>query len=34
MIGAGAVVTRDVPPRIVIGDPAHVIGYMEAVDTT
>jgi UDP-2-acetamido-3-amino-2,3-dideoxy-glucuronate N-acetyltransferase len=33
MVGAGAVVTRNVPPRaIVVGNPAHIIGYVEAVD--
>lgn len=33
MVGAGAVVTRNVPHRaIVVGNPAHIIGYVEEVD--
>jgi serine acetyltransferase len=32
MVGAGAVVTRSVPPNaIVVGNPAKIIGYVEAI---
>lgn len=32
MVGAGAVVTRSVPPNaIVIGNPAKIVGYVDAV---
>ena len=32
MVGAGAVVTKNVPPyAIVVGNPAHVVGYVDAV---
>jgi len=31
MIGAGAVVTKNVPPyAIVVGNPAHIVGYVDA----
>lgn len=33
MIGAGAVVTRSVPPNaIVVGNPARIVGYVDAAD--
>ena len=29
MVGAGAVVTKDVPPKaVVVGNPAKIIGYV------
>ncbi|NWB95180.1 WxcM-like domain-containing protein [Pseudomonas gingeri] len=35
MVGAGAVVTRSVPPfAIVVGNPAKIIGYADSVDST
>ena len=33
MVGAGAVVTRSVPPNaIVVGNPARIVGYVDTVD--
>lgn len=35
MVGAGAVVTRSVPPKaIVVGNPASIIGYTDTVEDT
>ena len=35
MVGAGAVVTRDVPPHaIVVGNPARIVGYVDAPEHT
>ncbi len=34
MVGAGAVVTKDVPPNaVVVGNPAHIIGYAQTAVT-
>lgn len=34
MVGAGAIVTKDVPPyAIVVGNPAKIIGYVKTTDT-
>jgi UDP-2-acetamido-3-amino-2,3-dideoxy-glucuronate N-acetyltransferase len=34
MVGAGAVVTRSVPPyAVVVGNPARIVRYVDAVDT-
>jgi len=34
MVGAGAVVTRSVPPHaIVVGNPARIIGYVDTIET-
>ncbi|PJF24149.1 MAG: N-acetyltransferase, partial [Phototrophicales bacterium] len=33
LVGAGAVVTRDVPPgMVVIGNPAHIIKQIDEID--
>jgi acetyltransferase-like isoleucine patch superfamily enzyme/dTDP-4-dehydrorhamnose 3,5-epimerase-like enzyme len=35
MVGAGAVVTRDVPPlAVVVGNPARIVGYVDSAHTT